>query len=141
LTVKPGDIVTELAIKVYGFVDDEVLDVLKAYNPKIPNLDRISVGQKITFPPLSAEKIKYGLTYTVHVASFKPFAAARAYFQKMSEQGYEPFIIPVNDGKMGKIYRVTLANFDSREKAQDYAKTIIEKGVSDYATPVLLEMK
>ncbi len=141
ITVKQGDTVTELAIKVYGFVDEKVLDMLKVHNPTIPNLDFISIGQKITFPPLSTEKIKYGLTYTVHVASFKPFEAARAYFQKMVEQGYEPYIIPVYDAGKGKIYRVTLANFESREKAQDYAKTIIEKGISDYATPVLLEMK
>jgi hypothetical protein len=141
ITVKKGDTVTELAIKVYGFVDENLIDMLKVHNPTIPNLDFISIGQKITFPPLSVEKIKYGPTYTVHVASFKPFEAARAYFQKMVELGYEPYIIPVYDAAKGKMYRVTLANFESREKAQDYARTIIEKGVSDYAAPVLLEMK
>lgn len=48
----PGDTLAGLTFQVYGRVDRPLLDVVKNHNPEIVNIDRISVGQVIEFPPL-----------------------------------------------------------------------------------------
>jgi general secretion pathway protein A len=53
-TVNKDDVVSKLAIEVYGFSNPDVINLLKAHNPQIKNLDRVTVGEKIIFPDLSA---------------------------------------------------------------------------------------
>lgn len=48
----PGDTLAGLTFQVYGRVDRPLLDLVKSRNPEIVNIDRISVGQVIEFPPL-----------------------------------------------------------------------------------------
>lgn len=53
--VAPGDTLAGLTFEAYGRVDKAALDVVKRHNPEIVNIDRISVGQMIEFPPLPPE--------------------------------------------------------------------------------------
>lgn len=48
----PGDTLAGLTFQVYGRVDRPLLEQVKSRNPEIVNIDRISVGQVIEFPPL-----------------------------------------------------------------------------------------
>jgi len=137
--VRPGDTLAQLAMEVYGYTDQKVLDLIKSHNPDITNINLINVGQKIVFPPISAKSS--GSTYTVYIASYGPFSAARQQFQRLTGEGYEAYIIPANDPEKGKIYRVTLGNFDKLQYAQEYASMLVEKGIAPYAKPIRLEVR
>ncbi|MBW1922167.1 MAG: AAA family ATPase [Deltaproteobacteria bacterium] len=139
VVVKEGDTLTGLAASVYGWVDEGIIEMLKRSNPQIRDINWIDVGQKITFPPIHASK--QGVTYTVHIASFKPFANARELFQQLIDQGHEAYIIPVIDPDKGKIYRVTLGSFTERLLAVQFASDVVKRGISDYARAIRLEMR
>ena len=53
IIVKNGDTLAELAISVYGHVNDNILKLIKKFNPEIKDIDLIEKNQKIVFPPLS----------------------------------------------------------------------------------------
>lgn len=53
VTVKYGDTLRDLALEVYGRVDETTLDMLKEKNPAIDDVNVIVVGQRIVFPSLS----------------------------------------------------------------------------------------
>jgi general secretion pathway protein A len=137
--VKEGDTLTELATNAYGYANDEILNLIQEHNPEIQDINIIEVGQTINFPPLSISED--GQSYTVHIASFIPFDNARELFQKLIKDGYEAYIVPAYNAQKGKLFRVTVGNFKSEEKARAYASQILEKGISDYAVAIRLEMK
>ncbi|MFC1534182.1 AAA family ATPase [Thermodesulfobacteriota bacterium] len=139
IVVKNGDTLAELATKIYGRVNKPILDHIKEHNPTIANINLIDVGSEIIFPPLNRKNIQS--SYTVHIASYKPFKFAREVFQKMISEGYEVYIIPIYNNNTGKIFRITLGNFRSLTEAEMYATRIIEQGVSKYANTIQLEMK
>lgn len=53
-TVQQGDVVSKMAIAVYGFSNYDVIKLLKTHNPQIENLNRVTAGDRIVFPDLSA---------------------------------------------------------------------------------------
>ncbi len=137
--VRPGDTLAKLAMEVYGYTDQNVLKLIQEHNPNISDINLINVGQKIVFPPISSKATEP--TYTVYIASYLPFSAARKEFQRLSAQGYEAYILPANDPEKGKIYRITLGNFDKLEYAQEYADMLVEKGITPLAKPIRLEVR
>ena len=137
--VKQGDTLAQLATSVYGRANDRILRLIKEHNPDIKNVDRIDVGQKIVFP--TAFLPDQGATFTVHIASFKPFEQAQVLFQELMRQGYDVYIIPAHSAHKGKVFRVTMGNFKSRQEARDYAAEVIKKGISNYAEAIWLEMR
>ena len=137
--VRPGDTLAKLAMEVYGYTDRNLLKLIQQHNPIIRNINLINVGQKIVFPPISAKGTEP--TYTVYIASYVPFSAARKEFQRLSAKGYEAYILPANDPKKGKIYRITLGNFEKLEYAQEYADMLVEKGITPVAKPIRLEVR
>lgn len=139
--VQEGDTLTGLAAVVYGMVNEEILDLITQNNPQINDMNFIDVGQQIYFPQRSMPKPNLAETYTVHIASFIPLDHARQLFQRLINEGYEAYMIPINDAQKGKIFRITLGNFQKWQDAQDYASYILEKGVSEYAKTMKLEMK
>jgi len=56
LTVRPGDTVSYLAFRYYGFYNDSLRSVLTAANPQIPDLDLIKAGDTLHFPAREAEQ-------------------------------------------------------------------------------------
>jgi cell division septation protein DedD len=56
-------------------------------------------------------------------------------------QGYDAYIIPAHSAHKGKVFRVTMGNFKSRQEASGYAVEVIKKGISDYAEAIRLEMR
>ena len=139
LIVKPGETLTELAINVYGYANDNLLNLIKEKNPEIEDVDLIETGQKIRFPRLDA--LEPGRIYTIHIASFTPFERAREMFNELISKGYEAYIMPVYDNEKGKIYRVTIGSFDSYQKSREYESQVLEKGLSGYAKTIRLEMR
>ena len=139
IMVKEGDTLTELATNAYGYANDEILKLIQEHNPEIQDINIIEVGRTINFPPLSMSED--GQSYTVHIASFTPFDNARELFQKLIKDGYEAYIVPAYNAEKGKLFRVTVGNFESEEEARIYASRIIENGISDYAAAIRLEMR
>jgi type II secretory pathway predicted ATPase ExeA len=137
--VKEGDTITGLASEIYGFVNDRLVERIRKSNPDIADINRISVGQKIVFPPLKGAN--EAPIYTVYLASFTPIERARNLFQKLSDKGYEAYILPFHDPEKGNLYRVTVGNFNDRATAEAYASKILKEGTSDYAKPIQVELK
>jgi general secretion pathway protein A len=50
-TVAKGDTLSRMAQNVYGTSTGELLKIVKRYNPRIKDIDRIEVGDEIVFPP------------------------------------------------------------------------------------------
>jgi len=109
-------------------------------NPSLVNLNRIEVGQKIVFPAMGGS-LDQSPTFTVHIASFRPFEKARELFQKLTQEGYEAYIMPVYNPEMGKVFRITLGSFKSRREGNAYAAAVLRRGISEYAETIQLEMK
>jgi len=139
VVVKKNETLTELTTAVYGYADKNILELIQKYNPEIEDINLIEVGQKISFPQLSVAE--HGQSFTVHISSFKPFDSARDLFEKLIREGYEVYIIPVYNARKGKLFRVTLGNFESQQKAREYASWILENDISDYANTIRLEMQ
>jgi phage tail protein X len=51
-TVKRGDVISKLAVEVYGVTSLEIIEWIKKHNAHITDIDRIQVGELLTFPPL-----------------------------------------------------------------------------------------
>ncbi len=51
-TVREGDYLSTLASQEYGFVNKMVLEWIQKHNPHIQDVNRITVGERILFPPL-----------------------------------------------------------------------------------------
>jgi general secretion pathway protein A len=60
VTVKPGDTLLDLSMKVYGYADEKLLKWIQRENPEITDVNLIEVGQKIVFskPPKSPEALE-----------------------------------------------------------------------------------
>ena len=56
MIVKKGDSLLRLTKKVYGYADGKLLERIKQYNPWIKDVNQISVGEEIFFPPLENSK-------------------------------------------------------------------------------------
>jgi hypothetical protein len=57
-TVRIGDTVSLMSIKIYGFYNEEIELLVKEANTNIKDLNRIHIGQQINFPPYSDAKNK-----------------------------------------------------------------------------------
>ncbi len=53
--VKSGDTLALLAISIYGRWDQDVLRLIQKHNPGLEDVNRILVGQRIVFPPITEE--------------------------------------------------------------------------------------
>ena len=139
IVVKEGDTLTAMALNVYGQADENIISLVQKHNPQLEDINLLEVGQEIVFPPLSSSFP--GPVFTVHIASFEPFQPALDMFQKLMNEGHEAYIMPVYDAQKGKFFRVTLGNFKSQREAKEYADTILQNNVSDYAKAMRLEMR
>jgi phage tail protein X len=137
VTVRRGDTLMQLAVDVYGRADTATLEFIRRHNPEILDVNRISVGQELKFPPLSL--LHEGSTYTVHIASFEAFESAQSLFQELLAAGYEAYILPINRSERGKFFRITLGSFSRRIQAEEYADIVLKKGISKYAKIVQFE--
>ena len=140
ITVKAGDTLIGLALKHYGRADGAILELLQEKNPEIKNINRIEIGQRIYFPSLPTRRDE-GKTFTVHIASFKPFDNAQALFQRFMQEGYEAYLMPAHNPEKGKVHRITLGSFKTRHEGDAFAAEILKKGIVGYAETILLEAR
>jgi type II secretory pathway predicted ATPase ExeA len=139
ITVKEGETLMALALSVYGQANEKILNSIQKYNPEIKDTNHIAAGQDIVFPQLLASDP--APTFSVHIASVKPFENARKLFLDLLEQGHEAYLIPVHNARKGKFFRISLGNFETQQVAENYTKEVLKNKVSDYAQVIQLEMK
>lgn len=53
--VKPGDVLTKLALEVYGKSNNQIIQRIMESNPHIQNANIIQVGDQVIFPPLNPD--------------------------------------------------------------------------------------
>lgn len=138
LTVKEGQTLAELAMTVYGYANNDVLNFIKEKNPEIENINIIEAGQVIKFP--LPDDLTQGQVYTVHIASFTLFEKARGVLNDFVSKGYEAYIMPVYSQKKEKMFRVTLGSFKDKQRANEYVIELLEKGISTYTDVIKLEI-
>ena len=51
-TIKRGDQIVKVALEVYGFSNNAVIDWIKKNNPQLRNINRLDVGMQLALPPL-----------------------------------------------------------------------------------------
>jgi cell division protein FtsN len=81
--------------------------------PTFPPADQTKI-----YPPVEKEK------YQIHVGSFKEKGKADQLCKKLSALGFSPRVAEVEVPKKGKLMRVTLEGYDSREDAQKAADRV-----------------
>jgi type II secretory pathway predicted ATPase ExeA len=139
-TVRAGDTLLGLAIKMYGYADESTLEKIQRENPDIRDVNMIDVGQKIVFPKLPFISNTYRSIYSVHIASFKPLKLAQSLFDKMVEGGFEAYILPFDHSSKGKMFRVAVGAFKDKSSAEYYGKKLLDMGVVEYAEPISIDI-
>ena len=122
--------------------DIDIINMVKAANPGLKNINRIKPGQRIILPALTqTKKARENATFTVHIASYRLYEPALSTYRDLLENGYEAYILPKDDHEKGKIFRVTVGYFKSQQSAKAYAATLVKQGISTYAQPIEVEGK
>lgn len=140
ITVKPGDTLLGLAIKMYGYADKKTLNQIQRDNPEIRDINQIEVGQKIVFSKLPFHSDTFRSIYSVHIVSYKPFKLARSVFDRLIKGGFHPYIIPFEHPQKGKMFRVAVGAFKDKESARYYGQKLIDMGVVEYAEPISIDV-
>ena len=122
--VQPGDSLTTLLHRVYGQVDLTLLDMVKMANPDIDDINIISVGHRLHFPPRHGPMAWVhkgaGSLYTVHLLT----TASQAEVEdvRVSASGHRVYVVPVSPSYDPKVvwYRVMAGDFPNPEQAATF---------------------
>jgi general secretion pathway protein A len=140
ITVKPGDTLLGLAMEMYGYANKKTLNQIQKENPEIRDVNLIEVGQKIIFSKPPFRNNKYRSIYSVHIASFKPIELARSVFERLIKGDFEPYILPFDHPKKGKMFRIAVGAFKDKASAEDYGEKLLDMGVVEYAEPISIDI-
>lgn len=139
IAVKPGDTLIELSLEIYGHADERTLRLIQKKNPQIKDINRIEVGQVVTFPRLPWLGTGFRPVYSIHIATFKPIALARSLFERLAAEGHEVYILPFIHAQKGKLFRVTVGAFEDRKAANRFGRKLLETGLVDYAEAIRID--
>lgn len=59
ISVSPGEDISDIALEIYGFANDELFDLIQQTNPNIEDIRSIKVGEKLILPALPKALEKY----------------------------------------------------------------------------------
>jgi len=97
ITIQPGSTIQKIAGQTYGPSAVLGMDLIKEFNPKIQNLNRVMPGQELLLVPLSEETLlreQPDGSYHLIVASFYNGGDARAHARVLGNEGYQVAITP-----------------------------------------------
>jgi hypothetical protein len=97
ITIQPGSTIQKIAGQTYGPSAVLGMDLIKEFNPKIQNLNRVRPGQELLLVPLSEETLlreQPDGSYHLIVASFYNGADARVHARVLGNEGYQVAITP-----------------------------------------------
>jgi general secretion pathway protein A len=116
--VQSGTTVSEIVRKNYKSSNIRAIDLVKEFNPHVPDLDHIQAGEKIWLPPLTRETLLRQETdgsYRLVLASFRSLVEAERFSQKVRTRGYRTKILPQKVS--GKIFlqRVQIEQLEGQD--------------------------
>lgn len=125
VTAKKGDMVSSLALKEYGTLNDTIFDIIKRTNPGLEDLNLIYIGQPITLPHIVYDNLLVAEdngTCSLHVATFSSYKEAEQFIHTVLNNNYSPSITPVAIAGRQPWHRVTVGRFANRSEAIEFAK-------------------
>ena len=124
---KQGDILSKIIYKEYGFINDNIYEMIKSANPEIQDIDQIKIDQTIVLPKLDIDSQIVELApdiYSFHIASFRSYSRVKNYLTNLIENNYPIYVIPVKGFGKTTWYRIMVGQFTKRDDAIKFAKTI-----------------
>ena len=102
LPISAGDSLGDMIHRIYGYFNNEFLGLVATSNPQIRNLNRLSVGTQIIFPPACLPykspdqpgfRLQLGHAFTL--------AEADRLFRALLDDGVKPLLVPVWESSAG----------------------------------------
>ena len=115
-----GSTVYEIARDAYGVNAFLGLDLIREFNPHIPNLNRVYPGQELSLPPLSPAtlmRIKPDGSYYLLVGSFPSRTEAEELAQRITRTGHRVAIKSRRVSDDILLYRIEIDDLNSVEEA------------------------
>jgi len=98
VVIQPGFTVEKIAADTYGSNTMLGMDLIKEFNPKIANLNRVGSGQTLLVVPLSEATLlreQFDGSYRLIVGSFASGKEAQRCARRLTKEGYQ-FIITIS---------------------------------------------
>lgn len=115
VTIRQGDTISEIAMKMYGSQNILAFDLIKELNPHIENLNRLVIGERVWFPALIRETLirqqddgSYQLILGAFVSEWDAARAAAT----ARRAGYTAIISRQRVYGARSLYRVTLEGLE-----------------------------
>lgn len=115
MTIRQGDTISEIAMKMYGSQNILAFDLIKELNPHIENLNRLVIGERVWFPALIRETLirqqddgSYQLILGAFVSEWDAARAAAT----ARRAGYTAIISRQRVYGARSLYRVTLEGLE-----------------------------
>jgi len=119
--IQRGSTVAEIANRVYGPNRLLGLDLIREFNPRIENLNRVAAGQSLWVPPLSEDTLvrqQADGSYRVILAAHSRTAEAEQFAQQIRQQQYEVTVTRRKISESMWLYRVEIAQLKNRDAAR-----------------------
>ena len=110
-------------LKKYGFINNELFELIKKLNPSLKDLYNLPPGTVITLPPSFNFKDE-GL-YAIHIITTGDFLEAKQFFIRMMERGDKALLYTEEQGK----YRVVIGAYMTFDEAKAVADTLVNQGL------------
>jgi general secretion pathway protein A len=126
VVIPDGSSISKIAIDAYRANTALGMDLIKEFNPRIKNLNRVSAGQDLLLPPLTRETLlrkQPDGSYRLIVASFHSLTGADEYARLLRSKGYQVTITPrkVSDNLL--VHRVEIDGLKNFEEASQIWET------------------
>jgi hypothetical protein len=126
VVIPDGSSIYKIAIDAYRANTALGMDLIKEFNPKIKNLNRVPAGQDLLLPPLTRETLlrkQPDGSYRLIVASFHSLTGAEEYARLLRSKGYQVTITPrrVSDNLL--VHRVEIDGLKNFEEASQIWET------------------
>ena len=120
VVIPDGSSIYKIAMDAYRANTALGMDLIKEFNPKIKNLNRVPAGQDLLLPPLTRETLlrkQPDGSYRLIVASLHSLTGADEYARRLRSEGYQVTITPrrVSDNLL--VHRVEIGGLKNFEEA------------------------
>ena len=119
--------VSDIVFATYGSYSALAFDLVREFNPHIPDLDRTVAGETLWFPPLGQDTLvrrQPDGSYLLVLKSFFSLADAQRYVRTVQADGYTVNILPQDISANQTLYRVQLQGLQTQEDAQQAWKLL-----------------
>jgi general secretion pathway protein A len=120
VTIRPGQSISELAVRQYGQASYTFMDVVKLANPTLRNVDVVSVGQVLQLPELDDGHVVLQLgdgRYGLLLLSSPAWQKVKGLEAGLRQRGFSAQVQTTDFGPGRTVYRLLIGGMSSREAA------------------------